>query len=114
VKTTYGARRKRRPKGRYILAVIAVLVVFGLVNSGRSLVQIFRLSQMKTEEKKAGADLERKKTRLQLEIYRLMNDSLYIEEIARREYGMVKRGEEVFNSSPPDTTHGKKADVTGK
>jgi cell division protein FtsB len=97
-----------------------------MVNSGRSLVQILRLSKMKTEERKAGNELERKKTRLQLEIFRLTSDSLYIEEIARREYGMVKRGEEVFTISPPDTTNntprppgragtpGKEAHVSGK
>ena len=114
MKTHLTARRKHRTKGRYIVAVIAVLVVFGLVSSGRSLVRILRLSTLKTEERKAQDEMNQKKTRLQLEIFRLTNDSLYIEEIARREYGMVKHGEEVFTISPPDTTKRKKAHVPGK
>lgn len=66
--------------------------------------QILHLSKTKTEERKAADNLARTKTRMEIEIYRLLSDSLYIEEIARKEYGMVKRGEEVFSISPPDTT----------
>jgi cell division protein FtsB len=113
VKTHSTVRRKRHGPGVYILAFVAVLVVLGLVSSGRSLVQIYGLSRTKAVERKAGSDLEREKTRLQMEIFRLLSDSLYIEEIARKEYGMVKKGEEVFNISPPDTTKGKK-NVPGK
>ena len=40
---------------------------------------------------------------LEAEIGRLEADSLYIEEIARREYGMVREGEEAFRLTLPDS-----------
>jgi len=66
--------------------------------------KIWRLSRIKhTEEKTLKSAIEEKK-QLESEIKRLKTDSLYIEEIAREEYGMKKKGEEVFNITLPDSS----------
>ena len=49
---------------------------------------------MKHREEKALNDAIKEKELLELEIEKLTEDSLYIEEIARKEYGMVKNGED--------------------
>ncbi len=108
MKIGYTARKKRRRTGGFIIVFIAVVALFGLVNTGRSLLKIYRLDKMKHEERSLRNNLSKQRDRLRLEIYRLSNDSLYIEGIARSEYGMIKKGEEVFNISAPDTTNGKK------
>lgn len=97
-------RRKRRNPGRYIIAIVVVVVSFGIVNSGRSLFKIADLVHMKKEEKKALITATAKRDSLKEEVVRLTTDSLYIEEIARRDYGMVRPGEEVYNITLPDTT----------
>jgi cell division protein FtsB len=108
VKMGYISRKRRRRKGGLIIVFIAVVVLLGLVSTGRSLLKIYRLDKMKHEERMLRDGLSKQRDRLRLEVYRLSNDSLYIEGIARREYGMIKKGEEVFNISVPDTTNGKK------
>ncbi len=65
--------------------------------------KIWRLSRIQhTEERALKSTIEEKK-RLESEIERLKTDSLYIEKIAREEYGMIKKGEEVFHITLPDT-----------
>ncbi len=107
------SRKRRRRKGGIIILFIAVIAMLGLVSTGRSLLKIYRLDGMKREERSLRDDLSRQRDKLRLEVYRLSNDSLYIEGIARKEYGMIKKGEEVFNITAPDTTNGKK-DVPAK
>ena len=57
---------------------------------------------MRTEQKALKESLERKET-LEKERNRLLSDSTYIEEIARKEYGLIKKGEKVFQISLPDS-----------
>jgi cell division protein FtsB len=78
-------------------------VLFGVVNSGRSFLKIMQLTHMKNEQEKARDEALRKREQLREEVTRLTSDSLYIEEIARRDYGMIKPGEEVYNITPSDT-----------
>jgi len=113
VNTGYTSRRKRHRKSGLVLLFIAMIALFGLVNTGRSVLKIFRLEKVKREEQSRKNGLSKERDRLRLEVYRLTNDSLYIEGIARSEYGMIKKGEEVFNITAPDTTNGKN-DVPAK
>jgi cell division protein FtsB len=96
-------RKKRRNPGRFLVVLIVALGLFGVVNSGRSFLKIIQLTGMKNGEKTALDEALRKREHLREEAARLTSDSLYIEEIARREYGMIKPGEEVYNITPPDT-----------
>jgi len=103
-------RKKLRKKPGWYLVLIVILVIgsYGLLKSGRYMIKIRRFSRMKqTEEKAVQKARERKKT-LEIEIERLENDSTYIEEIAREEYGMKKKDEEVYRIPlPNDETKGK-------
>ena len=65
---------------------------------------------MKTEEKALNDD-HQKKEALMKEIERLNTDSTYIEEIARKEYGMIKKGEKVFHITLPDSANKGKKDA---
>jgi len=95
---------KRKPFWRLLTLFFVIAVLFVCVNFGKGVYKIWRLSQIKhSEEKKMRNGLEEKQ-RLEHEIERLTTDSLYIEEIAREEYGMIKKGEEVYHISLPDTT----------
>ena len=100
------ARRKKRNPGRYFLVFIAAILLFGTVNSGRSLLRIVQLTRMKKAEREALGTAVAKRDSLRGEIVRLTSDTLYIEEIARRDYGMIRPGEEVYNITLPDTTGG--------
>ena len=104
--------RKRKQKQnplRYIIAAV-VLAVFVYVSFGasKSVYKIWRLSRIKSAEEKTLKSAQGEKKQLELEIERLKSDSLYIEEIAREEYGMIKEGEEVFQITLPDSSSGGK------
>ncbi|MHB9028633.1 MAG: FtsB family cell division protein [Candidatus Latescibacterota bacterium] len=96
-------RKKKRNPGRLLVVLIVALALFGVVNSGRSVLKIIQLTRMKNGEKKTRNEALLKREQLREEAARLTADSLYIEEIARREFGMIKPGEEVYNITPPDT-----------
>lgn len=100
-------RKLRKKPGWYLVVALLLLVVgYGASKSGQGLYRVWRLSRMVRQEEKAyREDLARKKA-LEKEIERLATDSTYIEEIARREYGMKKKGEEVFQITLPDSNKG--------
>ncbi len=58
---------------------------------------------MKKQEEQAFKEGILKREALKQEIERLMNDSTYIEEIARKKYGMIKEDEEAFLITLPDS-----------
>jgi len=94
---------KRKPAWYIITSVILIIVFFASINFSKGIYRIWRLSWIKHKEEKALNDTIKEKELLELEIEKLTEDSLYIEEIARKEYGMVKNGEEVFRITIPDS-----------
>jgi cell division protein FtsB len=106
--------RKHRSTSGYIVVLVAALFVLGAAISGRSFLRIYRLSKTVREERIQKDDIARKKALLDMEVFKLANDSLYIEDIARREYGMIRRGEEAYTISLPDTAKEKKEHDIGK
>ena len=96
--------KKRHKPGWYLIATLIVVASFyGLSKSGKGLIKIWRLSRMRKTEDKIFNEAVQRKKELNREIERLTKDSTYIEEIARKEYGMKKNDEEVFIISFPDT-----------
>ena len=61
--------------------------------------------------KEKNIHLERENQKLREEVKRLKSDKRYIEEIARKELGMVKEGEIIYQFDPPI---GKKQDSKSK
>ena len=96
-------RSLRKPGSFVITAAIVLIVLYGGMNFSKGLHRIWRLSRMKKQELRAIEQTKEEIGRLEDEIVKLRSDSVYIEEIARREYGMVKNGEEVFHITLPDT-----------
>lgn len=97
----------RRSLSRRIL-LLAGLVIAGylLIGFGQGAWQIWRLTRIKWTEERSLDEVTAEKTAIEQEIERLKTDSLYIEELARRQFGMVKEGETVFRITLPDSTNG--------
>ena len=55
-------------------------------------------SELKTLRQET-IQLEQENTRLQAEIDLLQNDSEYLEDIARKDYGLLKKNEQVYDFS---------------
>ncbi len=77
-----------------LLAVLLLIIIFG--DKG-----VNDLRELKTERSRLigiNLELERENQRLYREIKRLKTDPAYIENIARRELGMVGKGEVIIRS----------------
>ena len=97
-------RKLKRSPGWYLVTIIIIIAAFIIsFNFSKGIYKIWILSRQKKTEEKAINKAVKEKENLELEIKRLKTDSLYIEEIARKEYGMIKKGEEVFHITLPDT-----------
>ena len=94
---------KRKPGWYLIASIVLIIVLYASMNFSKGIYKIWRLSRIKNEEIKAIHNVKEEIEKIEIEIERLKTDSLYIEEIARKEYGMIKRGEEVFHITLPDT-----------
>ena len=97
-------RKRRRKPGWYVLAaLLAVIVLYFLSNTGRNIADIVKLELLKRGEEKTLKKAMERREALNLQRERLLNDSTYIEEIARKEYGMKKKGEEIFYITNSDS-----------
>lgn len=97
-------RQKRRKPVWYLLVTLAIVAaLFFTFNTGKRMIEIWRLTSMKRQEEQMLDEARKKKEQLLLEKDRLLNDLSYIEEIARRDYGMLREGEEMFEITLPDS-----------
>jgi cell division protein FtsB len=78
-----------------ILLIVSVMVFF-TVFGDKGLLQVYRLRSELREIERANRDLQQENERLRAEINNLRTNKKYIEELARRELGMVKKGEIVY------------------
>ena len=99
--TVRKVKRKRKPVWYLTVMVVCVIGCYGIIKYGNDIVSIWRLSGMKNSEQEALDNAHVRKEMLKREIERLKTDSTYIEEIARKEYGMIKKGEQVFTITLP-------------
>ena len=98
---------KQSPAKRLLAAIIIGIALYGAFGFARGTWRIWQLSRLKQVEERAIEEANEDIKALQVEIERLKSDSLYIEELARTRYGMIKEGEEVFRIVLPDTSiHG--------
>jgi len=82
-----------------VLLVIAVLWILFAPESG-----VLTLVGKRSDLAKLQQETDRIEQRideLQKEIDRLHNDPDYLEEIARKDYGMLKKNEKVYDFAPP-------------
>lgn len=88
---------KIRKKPILLLMLVFVLVLLVLVFFGeRGILHRLRLQRELARIKAANAKVEEENRKLKEEVRRLQTEKKYIEEIARKELGMVKEGEIVY------------------
>jgi len=81
----------------FALAVAAVLWIIFSPGTGLLFLMGHRAELEQLQEKTA--ELEKENSDLHAEIDRLQNDPEYLEEVARKEYGLLKKNERVFDFS---------------
>jgi len=88
-----------------ILLLFAILGLFSLLLfilfSDNGLSDLFRLRGERDRLVQENMRLKRENLTLYRTIDRLKNDPAYIESIARRELGMIRKGEVILKTKPP-------------
>ena len=80
-----------------VLIIISLLILGSLTFFGdKGVFNLLRLRKEVVRIKEKNLQLEEENQKLKEEVKRLRNDKRYIEEIARKELGMVKEGEIIY------------------
>ncbi len=91
-------------KKRRVLVVTLILVfILALVTffGDQGILHLLQLKKELNRIKEANLQLEKENEGLKEEVRRLKQEKKYIEEIARKELGMVKEGEIIYQFEPP-------------
>jgi len=92
---------------KIILLLLLAAVMWILFSPGAGLVSLIgHRSDIKQLEQEI-SELEKENSSLQAEIDRLQNDPEYLEEVARKEYGLLKKNERVYDFSKDSLSKGK-------
>ncbi len=84
-----------------VLVIIALLWIFFAPGAG-IVTFISKRAELKKLQKQT-AQIEQQIDVLQKKIDRLNNDPSYLEDVARREFGLLKKNEKVYDFSKPNT-----------
>jgi cell division protein FtsL len=97
-------RMKKKP---LLLLIVSFILILGfLISFGeRGIIQRLRLQKELGRLKETNTKMAEENQKLKEEVRRLQTEKKYIEEIARKELGMVKQGEIIYQF---DTTGGSK------
>ena len=101
-------------KKRLLLLILISFLIFGSLTffGEKGILHLFRLRKELIRIEEKNLKLEGENQRLKEEVRRLKSDKRYIEEIARKELGMVKQGEIIYQFDPPGDKNSK--DKKGK
>lgn len=80
-----------------IIASLFILLLFALLLSSNKGRTYFNLKKQMTELSAEVTELQKQNAELKSEIERLKKDPAYLEEVARHEYGLLKKNEMVFD-----------------
>jgi cell division protein FtsB len=91
-------------KRRILLFVLILFLILGLFTffGDKGILHLVRLQKDLARIKETNKKIEEENRRLQEEVRRLQNEKRYIEEIARKELGMVKEGEIIYQFDEKD------------
>jgi cell division protein FtsB len=84
---------------KVILALLLAAVLWIVFSPGAGLVSLSGHHSDLEQLEQEIAELEKENHDLQVEIDRLQNDPEYLEEIARKEYGLLRKNERVYEFS---------------
>lgn len=87
-------RRRRITLTAAVVALALLLAIIVLGDNG--VLELLRLQDTRQTLRKENADLSRENLQLYRTIDRLQNDSAYVENVARRELGMIRADELIF------------------
>ena len=97
-------------KRMYLIPAGGILfILFFTVFGERGLLRIYHLNQEKQEIQKRLEELRDDNEKLKREIEALKTDRRYLESIARKDFGLVRPKEVIYQFSPPEKTETKKA-----
>jgi cell division protein FtsB len=90
-------------KKSIVLLVLFLFLVLGLLTffGDKGIFHLFRLQKELARIKEASRTIEEENRKLKEEVRRLQNEKRYIEDIARKELGMMKEGEILYQFDPP-------------
>ena len=78
-----------------VLMLVLVMIFFTFFGE-KGLLQVYRLRRELKEIERVNTELRQENERLRAEIGNLRTNKKYIEELARRDLGLVKKGELVY------------------
>src|SRR4030066_694741 len=89
-------------KKRFLLLILASFLILGILTffGEKGILHLLRLQKEVARIKGKNMKLEEENQKLKEEVKRLQSDKRYIEEIARKELGMVKEGEIIYRFDP--------------
>jgi len=93
-------------KKKYLLLLILIaFLILGILTffGEKGIFHLLRLQKEVTRIKERNIKLEEENQKLREEVKRLQSDKRYIEETARKELGMVKEGEVIYQFDTPPT-----------
>jgi cell division protein FtsB len=91
-------------KKRSIFFMILILsLILGLLTlfGDKGILHLLRLRKEMSRIQEDNRKIEAENRKLREEVKRLQNEKRYIEEVARKELGMVKEGEVIYRFDPP-------------
>lgn len=90
-------------KRRLLLLVLIALLILGILTffGEKGILHLLRLRKEVARIKEKNIKLEEENQKLREEVKRLLSDKRYIEEIARKELGMVKEEEIIYQFDIP-------------
>ncbi len=91
-------------KKRVLLLILFLLLIFGFFTffGDKGIFHLLRLQKELGRIKEMNAKVEEENQKLREEVRRLQHEKRYIEEIARKELGMVKEGEIIYQFDSPN------------
>ena len=88
-------------KRMYLIPAGAILfILFFTIFGERGLLRIYHLNQEKQETKKRLEELKGENEKLKREIEALKTDRRYLESIARKDFGLVRQNETIYQFPP--------------
>jgi len=94
---------KKLGKKPVLLLVLSLFLIFGFFTffGDKGILHLLRLQKELARIKEINLKIEEENRRLREEVRRLQHERRYIEEIARKELGMVKEGEIIYQFDSP-------------
>jgi cell division protein FtsB/cell division protein DivIC len=96
-------------KKRILILILFLFFIFGFFTffGDKGIIHLLRLQKEWGRIKEANVKIEEENRKLREEVKRLQYEKRYIEEIARKELGMVKEGEVIYQFESPNDNNKK-------